>query len=216
MSPTPDPVRLELAAAAARLIAEEGCDYSQAKRRAVRALFGDAGPAPLPDNAEIERELRRYLALFAADTHPPLLAALRRIAAAVMEQLAPFNPYLVGAVLNGTATEHSNIELQLFTDSAKDVEMALLNAGIDFDAEAADDAERTQAHERLIFLWPAREPGLPPSLRQIGICLSVYETDAVRVAPRYRGTDGEEFGLHPIATGGRADRTALRQLIAES
>jgi hypothetical protein len=216
MSSTSDPTRIELAATAARLIAEEGCGYSQAKRRARRMLFGeDAGPA-LPDNAEVERELRRYLALFAADSHPALLAALRKIALQLMEQLDSFNPHLVGAVLNGTATEHSNIELHLYTDSAKDVEMSLLNAGIDFAVESAEHSERPRAEECVSFVWPAREPGLPPTLRQVGVRLSVYETDAVRVAPKYRSANAGEFDLHPVAAGGRASTGALRRLIAES
>jgi predicted nucleotidyltransferase len=87
----------------------------------------------LPDNTEVEHEVRRHLSLFAATTHPALLAALRRTAAELMRRLADFNPHLVGAVLGGTATEHSDIELHLFSDSAKDVEVALMNAGIDFD-----------------------------------------------------------------------------------
>jgi len=216
MSPTSDPARIELAATAARLVAEEGCGYNQAKRRARRILFGDdAGPA-LPDNAEIERELRRYLAVFAADSHPPLLAALRKIALQLMDRLASFNPHLVGAVLNGTATEHSNIELHLYTDSAKDVEMSLLNAGVDFDVEAAEASERPRAQECVSFVWPARESGLPPSLRHVGVRLSVYETDAVRVAPKHRSANAAEFDLHPVAAGGRASANALRQLIAES
>ena len=61
MCPAPDTLRIELAAAAARLIAEEGCDYSQAKRRALQAVLGAEATARgvLPDNAEIEHELRR-------------------------------------------------------------------------------------------------------------------------------------------------------------
>jgi len=217
MNPTTDPLRLKVAAAAARLIAEEGCGYSQAKRRASRmVLGGDTAPGALPDNSEIERELRRYLGLFAAETHPPLLAALRRIAAAVMERLETFNPHLAGAVLNGTATEHSDIELQLYTDSAKDVEMFLLNAGVDFDAEAPVASERPCPQERLSFLWPAREPGLPSSLRQVGVRLSVYETNAMRIAPKQRSSEDAALGLHPVAAGGRAGLPALRQLIADS
>lgn len=216
MSSTSDTARLELAATAARLIAEEGCSYSQAKRRARRMLFGEDAGTALPDNAEIERELRRYLALFAADSHPALLAAFRRIALQLMERLTAFHPHLVGAVLNGTATEHSNIELHLFTDSAKDVEMSLLNAGIDFDVETAEDSERPRAEECVTFVWPTRESGLPPTLRHVGVRLSVYETDAVRVAPKHRSVDAAEFDLHPVAAGGRASAHALRQLIAES
>mgnify|MGYP000494909325 CR=1 FL=1 len=41
---------------AARLIAEEGCDYAQAKRRAVHELVGDQRTSAVPDNAEVERE----------------------------------------------------------------------------------------------------------------------------------------------------------------
>src|SRR5262245_49455630 len=150
----PDPLRTEIAAAAARLIAEEGCDYGQAKRRALRELLGDGADArgAMPDNAEVERELRRHLRLFEADTHPALLAGLRQTAADLMERLAAFSPHLIGAVLGGTATAYSDIDLHLFTDSAKDVEVFLLNAGIDFDVEPGDPSERPIALECLSFV----------------------------------------------------------------
>ncbi|MCK6431336.1 MAG: UDP-N-acetylmuramate--alanine ligase, partial [Burkholderiaceae bacterium] len=132
---------VEIAAAAARLIAEEGCDYALAKRKAVRAVLGEGegARAQLPDNALIEAELRRYLQTFAADSQPAQLTALRSLALDWMSRLAEFNPHLVGAVLNGTATEHSDVHLHLFTDSVKDVEIALLNAGIAFEVEAGAD-----------------------------------------------------------------------------
>ena len=34
-----------------------------------------------------------------------------------------FNPYLTGSVLDGTAGRYAEIDIQLFTDSAKDVEI---------------------------------------------------------------------------------------------
>ena len=210
-------LRTELAAAAARLIAEEGCDYGQAKRRALQELLGQsASRGPMPDNAEIEHELRRHLKLFAAESHPALLAALRRTAAGVMAHLADFNPHLVGAVLGGTATEHSDIELHLFTDSAKDVEVHLMDSGIEFEAEGTDDRVRPLPLERLTFVLPAREPGLPPTLRRIGVRLHVYDHDAIRVAPRHRALATSEFDVHPIAAGGRASLAALRKLIEDS
>ena len=213
-----DTLRTELAATAARLIAEEGCDYRQAKRRALQEVVGSGadGRGVLPDNAEIEYELRRHLSLFAADTHPALLAGLRRTAAFVMEQLDAFRPYLVGAVLNGTATEHSDIELHLFTDSAKDVEVALMDAGIDFEAEAGDANRRPAAQECLAFIVAGRQDGLPASMNGIGVRLHVFDHGAIRVAPRHRAASTAEFELHPVAAGGRADLTALRRLIAES
>ena len=44
-----------------------------------------------------------------------------------------FNPYLSGAVLDGSAGRYAEIDIQLFTDSAKDVEIFLLNQHIDFE-----------------------------------------------------------------------------------
>lgn len=221
MSSPQNSLRTELAAAAARLIAEEGCDYGQAKRRALDEVLGAHGGtrALLPDNAEIEHELRRHLLLFAADTHPALLAALRRTALHLMDDLAEFNPHLVGAVLNGTATAHSDIELHLYTDSAKDVEIHLMNAGVDFDASHAHVGEGPVAQEQLLFLEPVlhggdgRGSGGP---RSVGVRLSVYERDAIRVAPRARSTPSAEFDVHPVAASGRANLAAVRRLIAET
>ena len=131
---TASDLRTELAATAARLIAEEGCEYAQAKRRAVQEVLGeDARRSTMPDNYEVEHELRRYLKLFGGEAHRALLAAMRGVAAETMQTLQEFEPYLIGAVLNGTATEHSDIHLQLFVDSAKDVELRLMNLGVDFD-----------------------------------------------------------------------------------
>ena len=48
----------------------------------------------------------------------------------MMELLARFDPYLSGAVLSGSAGKYSDIDLLLFTDSMKDVEMFLINSGI--------------------------------------------------------------------------------------
>ena len=63
---------------------------------------------------------------------------MRGVAADTMQALHEFDPHLIGAVLNGTATEHSDIHLQLFVDSAKDVELRLMNLGIDFDVDDGD------------------------------------------------------------------------------
>jgi len=133
-------LRSELAAVAARLIAEEGCEYAQAKRRALQEVLGSGANrrTTMPDNSEVEYELRRYLQLFGGEEQRRLLTTLRVAAAEIMQTLQEFNPHLVGAVLNGTATQHSDINLHLFVDSAKDVEHRLLNLGIDFDVQDGD------------------------------------------------------------------------------
>ncbi len=194
----------EIAVAAARLIADEGFDYATAKRRAAQELLGDraANRTVLPNNAAIESELRRHLRLFGGDEHPARLAALRREALAWMHRLRPFNPHLAGAVLNGTATAFSDIQLHLFADSAKDVEIFLLNEGIDFQADDGDK-EPGGPVERLRFAAGRRADG-------VGLIVSVFETDAIRVAPRGRSRSAE---LHPVEASGRASIAQLTALL---
>jgi hypothetical protein len=210
-------LRTELAVTAARLIAEEGCEYAQAKRRAVQEVLGEgARRSTMPDNSEVEHELRRYLKLFGGEAHRALLAALRSVAADTMQTLHQFDPHLVGAVLNGTATEHSDIHLQLFVDSAKEVELRLMNLGIEFDVDDGDgDGERPAALERLNFVVPA---GASAALRQrmIGVRLHIYARDAIRIAARHRREVATEEGMHPIEAAGRAHLGSLRRLIDES
>ena len=126
-------MRARIAAAAARLMAEDGIDdYALAKRKAARQL-GAGDTQALPRNDEIEAELRAYRALYQADEHPEILEELRQVALDAMKALKHFNPYLTGPVLAGTAGPHSEIDLQLFPDSAKEVEIFLLDRGIVFD-----------------------------------------------------------------------------------
>ncbi|HVG05388.1 MAG TPA: hypothetical protein VM937_10650 [Burkholderiaceae bacterium] len=209
-------LRTELAATAARLIAEEGCEYAQAKRRAAQEILGeDARRSTMPDNHEVERELRRYLRLFGGDAHRALLTALRTVAADTMQRLHDFEPHLIGAVLNGTATEHSDIHLQLFVDSAKDVELLLLNLGVDFDVDDGDGAgERPAALERLSFVVPWAANGAP-GRRVIGVRLHIYPRDAIRIAARRRDVAAEE-DMHPIEAAGRANLELLYRLIGET
>src|SRR5437870_8161533 len=125
-------MRARIAAAAARLMAEDGIDdFALAKRKAARQL-GTSETQSLPRNDEIEAELRAYRALYQADEHPELIDELRRIALDAMRALERFSPYLTGPVLKGIAGPYAEIELQLFPDSAKDVEIFLLDRNIPF------------------------------------------------------------------------------------
>ena len=210
-------LRTELAATAARLIAEEGCEYAQAKRRAVQEILGeDARRSTMPDNQEVEHELRRYLKLFGGDAHRALLASLRGVAADTMQTLKDFDPHLIGAVLNGTATEHSDIHLQLFVDSAKDVELRLINLGVDFDVDDGDaDGERPAALERLSFVVPAAS-GSVLRQRRIGVRLHIYARDAIRIAARNKRDSAIEEDMHPIEAAGPPTVDAVLRLIDDS
>lgn len=125
--------RASIAATAARLMAEDGItDFHLAKKKAARQL-GLPDHTSFPDNAEVEEELRAYRSLYQDEEHAELLHSLRETALELMELLADYRPYLTGSVLDGTAGPQSNIDILLFADSAKDVEIFLLNQGIDYE-----------------------------------------------------------------------------------
>lgn len=126
-------IRSSIAAAAARIMAEDGIDdFALAKRKAARRLGVEEGQW-LPANHEIEAELRAYRELYQAEEHPELIAELRRVALDAMRALAHFTPYLTGPVLTGLAGPYAEIELQLFPESTKDVELFLLERNLAFD-----------------------------------------------------------------------------------
>jgi hypothetical protein len=87
-------LRAEIAAAAARMIAEDGADYATAKRKAAKLVLGNQKVRGdiLPDNAQVEAEVREYQALFLGDAQPERLLHLRRRALEMMETLAEFSP----------------------------------------------------------------------------------------------------------------------------
>ena len=125
--------RREIAGAAARLMAEDGIDdFGYAKRKAARQL-GLPEIGALPTNTEVEAELRTYLALYQSEEQPALLKELRGVAIAAMRFLADFNPYLTGPVLDGTAGRYAEVELELFAESAKEVEIFLINHNIRYE-----------------------------------------------------------------------------------
>ena len=130
--PRQNGMRAAIAAAAARIMAESGIDnFALAKRKAARQL-GASDKQGLPGNDEIETELRAYLDLYQTQEHPDRIRQLRIIALSLMQELEAFTPYLTGPVLKGIAGPYAEIELQLFPDSDKDVEMFLLNRNIAF------------------------------------------------------------------------------------
>jgi hypothetical protein len=150
-------VRARIAAAAARMIAQDGADYATAKTKAARQVLGVDRPSPnsLPDNLQVEDEVRRYQTLFQGPAQAARVKRMRSAALEVMEQLADFRPYLTGAVLSGTAGEHDDIRLQLFADSAKDVEIWLLNRNVNIEISETPHFKggRHDPVETVSFMW---------------------------------------------------------------
>ena len=189
----------EIAAAAARLVVEDGMEYGPAKRKAARDLGRREGRrGELPGNEAVEDEVREYLALFCADTQPAELRALRGLAVRWLERLAAFRPHLAGAVWRGTATRLSALHVELYCDDSKAAEIALINAGVAYDAGSLDRA----GGEPLVVLTLAdRIDGWPDP---VTLHLEVHDLDDLRGA------------LKPDARGRswRGDLAALRRLMA--
>lgn len=190
----------ELAAAAARLIVEDGMEYGPAKRRAMRALGRTSVRSPqLPSNERIEEEVRTYIALYCADSQPAELAALRRVALQWMERLAEFRPHLTGAVWRGTATRASSIHLQLYCDDSKAAEIGLINLGVDYDVAATTGPREAPVD---VLRVSSRSPELDET---VTLFLTVLDHDDLRGALK-PGPDGRSE---------RGDVMALRRLMED-
>jgi hypothetical protein len=169
-------LRRALAQEAARLMAEHGIrDFLIAKRKAAERFGVADGAALLPKNSEIESALAEYQRLFGGASHLEALHAQRRAALSAMRYLSEFEPRLVGAVLSGTATEHTEVQLHLFADRLESVTLKLLDEGIPHELTEKRlkvNAERVQPF-----------PGIRFALDDHPIEALVFPTDGIRQAP---------------------------------
>lgn len=186
----------EIAAAAARMVVEEGLEYGPAKRRAVKQL-GLPQRTALPSNDVIEAEVRDYLALFCADTQPQELLALRRLAEVWMGRLTEFRPHLGGAVWRGTATRLSDIFLQLFCDDPKSAEIKLIDHNVRYDVSSVQGFHGEPV-DALSMSCLCPELG-----ESVGVHLLIYDLDDLRGALK---PDTQGFGY-------RGDLSSLRRLL---
>ncbi len=174
-NPRADLLRQAVAEEAARIMREQGVDdFLLAKRKAADRL-GVTDASILPRNTEIEAALVAHQRLFAADRHEADLAAMRRSALEAMRLMSDFQPRLVGAVLTGTASAHSEINLHLFTESPEAVSIRLEERGVPHEV-----LERRLRYERdRVVTYPA--------LRFVAgrqtVDAVVFPLDGIRQAP---------------------------------
>jgi hypothetical protein len=163
--------RREIAALAARMMAEDGIDdFGFAKRKAARQLgAGDTTGKSLPTNAEIETELRRWQTLYQDEELTARLADMRQAAVGLMRLLDQFRPYLTGGAFDGTAGRYAEIELDLFPETAKDVEIFLLDTTFSFEHREVRKAPADAPEAVLALEWE----GIPARL-------SIYPAPAER------------------------------------
>jgi hypothetical protein len=174
-NPRADLLRQAVAEEAARIMREQGVDdFLLAKRKAADRL-GVTDASILPRNTEIEAALVAHQRLFAADRHEADLAAMRRSALEAMRLMSDFQPRLVGPVLTGTASAHSEINLHLFTESPEAVSIRLEERGVPHEV-----LERRLRYERdRVVSYPA--------LRFVAgrqtVDAVVFPLDGIRQAP---------------------------------
>lgn len=190
---------LEIAAAAASLVVEEGLEYGPAKRRAAKQM-GLSGKAELPDNAALEDAVIEYIAVFCADTQPVELAALRELALVWMQRMADFRPHLAGAVWHGTATRLSDIYIQLFCDDPKSAEIALIEHNVDYEPRTVTGftGGKVEALSLSSLCKPLQE--------NIGVHFMVYDHDDLRGALK-----PDDKGRKP-----RGDLASVDKLVKEA
>lgn len=197
-NPAMNEVQLEIAAAAARMVVEEGLGFGPAKHRAIKALGLPARTA-LPTNEQVEVQVREYIELFCADTQPQELRALRAHALVWMERLGEFRPHLGGAVWYGWATRLSDIDLALFCDDPKSAEITLINENLRYEVQSQPGMHGQQVDVLSLHSF-CRDLG-----EDIGVHLRIYDMQDLRGA-----LVRDEQGRSP-----RGDMLALKRLLVQ-
>ncbi len=215
-------LQAQIAAMAARAIVEDGEEPGRAKRKAAALLGASARVhGALPDNEQLRSALREYLRSVGGQTHRRWLRRQRQLALEWMHRLKRFEPHLVGPVLDASATKTAPVELELYADSAKDVEMALLDLGIAFRVDQAGD-HRRHVQQLIGFVAESAHDaadtsarGRPETLRGTPILLTVNDRVALRsAASAHKGLADPD--LHPVERAGRANATMLRLLLDDT
>ncbi|HEY4291564.1 hypothetical protein [Luteibacter sp.] len=173
--------RVLVAQEAARLMSEHGIrDFHHAKLKAAERL-GIIDTQALPRNNEIEDALREHQRLFHGDSQPQALRTRREAAVEAMRFLRGFDARLVGAVLDGTADEHSAVCLHVFSDDPDAPGLFLREQGIPLETQTRRLRwSGTEQTEHPVLLFGA--DGIP-------FDLTVLPVDALRQAPLDRVDD---------------------------
>jgi len=192
-----DHLRSAVAQEAARLMAEHGIqDFLVAKRKAAER-YGVVDGSMLPKNTEIEAALMSHQRLFGGAQHARSLQAQRQVALQAMQLLEKFEPRLVGAVLNGSATEYADIQLHVFSDSPETVYLHLMDARYDY-----------EVFERRLRMSSERQVAVPTVRFEMDnemIEAFVFPRDGIRQAP-VSPVDGKPMR--------RADVREVREMLA--
>lgn len=192
-------LRARVAEEAARIMREQGVrDFLLAKRKAADRL-GVVDRNALPANQEISAALAAQQRLFGGPAHEDNLRALREVALHAMGLLERFRPRLVGPVLAGTATPHSDISLHVFAATPEEVAFMLIERGIRY--RTGDRRVRLANGEHASY------PSFEFESGQVAVEATVFPEHGLREAP-----------LCPISGGlmRRARRDEVEALLGDA
>ena len=168
-------MRQQLALEAARIMAEEGVkDFHVAKHKAAERLHAP-NTHNLPRNDEIQAALYEYQRLFKGQSQPQRLEYLREASCKAMQFLDRFKPRLVGPVLDGSATEFSDVSLHLFAEPADDVSIFLMESRIPYELDS-QRVTMTNGEVKELPLYQVM-------LEDVPITLTVFDMKGLRQAP---------------------------------
>jgi hypothetical protein len=191
-------LRAAIAQEAARIMSEAGIqDFGFAKRKAAER-YGVTEDGVLPRNVEIEAALAAHQRLFGQGQHELTLSRQRRVALAAMDLLGDFQPRLVGPVLTGTATEHSDVQLHVFAEPPENVYFRLMDRHVDH--EVGEKKVKFQSDRQLSL------PSVRFALDADAIEAVIFPKDGIRQAP-VSPVDGRPMR--------RADAAEVRRMVSE-
>lgn len=168
--------RDSIAEEAARLVCVESLtDYRVAKLKALDRLGLSPRSTALPDNAQVDASVIRYLQLFGGAAYTSRLQAMRALAPPLMRQLSRFEPRLTGGAVSGAVTAAHHLQLHVFAEQSEAVDLFLFDRGIAFEV-----SERR-------YRYPDGREQTVPLLRLMldtqGVDIAAFELDDLRRTP---------------------------------
>lgn len=139
-----------LASLIASNIAESGISWSQA-RYELKKENPFLKSSDLPTAEQIEQALREHYTIFDPKGHEARLLELRQISLRAMERLKQFDPLLTKGVLNGCADKFSHIYLYLRSPDPKEVELFLIDDGVDLEIFPSQEQSKQAPTEEIAF-----------------------------------------------------------------
>ena len=142
-------IRLSIANKAAEIIMEEGVDdYQYAKKKAVKYL--DANNLDtLPSNDEIDKALLEYGSIFQNEIDLDAICKIKEEALKIMKLFDRFNPFFLSQITEGLVPKYPIININIYTDSMKEIEYVLLNNNLNFEIKDFSISEKKTKKQSL-------------------------------------------------------------------